>query len=38
MERTKLTRWLRRLWTAARAAHDRDSQEWTRRIEAPSAR
>ena len=38
MDKTHSGSWLRRLWTAARAAHARDSQEWTERIERPSAR
>jgi hypothetical protein len=28
---------IRRAWVAVRAAHRRDSEEWTRRIERPQA-
>jgi hypothetical protein len=38
MKLTNLTAWLRRLVAATRAAHARQSQEWTRRMEVPHAR
>ena len=36
MKHTKPIAWLRRLWIRTRAAHARQSEEWTRRMEAPS--
>ncbi len=36
MKHTKLAAWLRRLWIGVRVAHARQSDEWTRRMEAPA--